>query len=68
MTIEVYRVNPVTGARTQVRTKSTVKPSDVPDLSSGYPPCACPHCTAPGSHSRMHTLVTDANRRSRGEL
>lgn len=68
MTIRVYRVNPETGARTQVRSKHTVKPSGAPDFSGGYPPCTCPRCTAPGSRSRLHALVTEANRRSRGEL
>ncbi|MFI6248502.1 hypothetical protein [Streptomyces sp. NPDC051016] len=68
MTIEVYKVNPETGTRTQVRRKHTVEPADVPDFFSGYPPCVCPRCTALGSRSRMHALVTEANRRSRGEL
>ncbi|MFG2882170.1 hypothetical protein ACGFYV_07565 [Streptomyces sp. NPDC048297] len=68
MTIEVYRINPETGARTQVRGKHTVEPSEAPDFSSRYPMCECPRCTAPGSRSRMHALVTEANRRSRGEV
>ncbi|MFF7980128.1 hypothetical protein ACFZDK_13505 [Streptomyces sp. NPDC007901] len=68
MTIEVYRVNPETGTRTQVCRKHTVEPAEVLDFSSGYPPCACPRCTAAGSRSRMHALVTEANRRSKGEL
>ncbi|MEU0219534.1 hypothetical protein ABZ281_32530 [Streptomyces sp. NPDC006265] len=68
MTIEVYRINPETGVRTEVRRKHTVKPAEVPDLSSGYPPCACPHCKGKGSRIRLHFLVAEANRRSRGEL
>ncbi|MEV0642758.1 hypothetical protein AB0I77_49215 [Streptomyces sp. NPDC050619] len=67
MTIEVYRINPQTGARTEVRSKHTVKPATVPDLSSGYPPCACPNCKGKGSRGRLQFLVADANRRSRGE-
>jgi hypothetical protein len=67
MTIEVYRINPQTGARTQVRSKHTVKPAKVPDYSSSYPPCACPNCKGKGSRGRLHSLVTEANRRSRGE-
>lgn len=31
MTLEVYRINPQTGARTEVRRKHTVEPADVPD-------------------------------------
>ncbi|MGW3949646.1 hypothetical protein ACWEKM_01430 [Streptomyces sp. NPDC004752] len=68
MTLEVYRINPQTGARTQVRSKHTVKPASVPDFFSGYPPCSCPRCEGNGSRGRLHALVAEANRRSRGEL
>jgi hypothetical protein len=68
MTIEVYRINPQTGTRTQVRKRHTVKPATVPDLSSGYPPCSCPRCKGKGSRGRLHAQVSDANRRSRGAL
>ena len=68
MTIAVYRINPATGVRTQVRARRTVKPADAPDLSNGYPPCACPHCKGKGSRGRLHALLAEANRRSRGEL
>ena len=66
MTLEVYRINPQTGARTEVRRKHTVEPADVPDLSSGYPPCSCPHCKAEGSRGRVQSRLAEVNRRSRG--
>lgn len=67
MTIEVYTINPQTGARTQVRKKHTVKPADVPEVGQKYPPCECQHCNGKGSRGRLHAQVSDANRRSRGE-
>jgi hypothetical protein len=69
MTIEVYRINPQTGARTQVSRKRTVKPADAPEFSSEYPPCACPRCSgsAQGAN-RLRAQVAEANRRSRGAL
>lgn len=45
MTIEVYRINPQTGARTRVRQRHTVKPAAVPEFADKYPPCICPRCT-----------------------
>lgn len=66
MTIAVYRIDPQTGAQTLVRAQHTVKPASVPDLSSEYPPCACPRHR--GSESRLRTLLAEANRRSRGTL
>lgn len=68
MTLEVYRINPETGVRTEVRKKHTVKPATVPDFSTRYPMCECPHCKGKGSRGRLHFLVAEANRRSRGEL
>ncbi|MBW8738402.1 MAG: hypothetical protein JF621_15190 [Streptomyces turgidiscabies] len=69
MTLSVYRVDPQTGARTLVRAEHTVQPSTVPDLSSGYPPCACPrHKGSDERTSRLRALLADVNRRSRGEL
>lgn len=44
MTIAVYRVNPETGERTQLREKHTVKPLAVIEASSKLPPCSCPRC------------------------
>lgn len=67
MTIEVYRINPRTGARTQVRPLRTVEPPEVPDLSGRFPPCACPHCRA-RTDARLRAQVAEVNRRSRGEL
>jgi hypothetical protein len=67
MTIEVYKINPETGARTQVSRKRTVKPADAPEVAREYPPCACPRCNGRGSRGRLHAQVSDANRRSRGE-
>ncbi|MFI1168307.1 hypothetical protein ACH4UM_33155 [Streptomyces sp. NPDC020801] len=66
MTIAVYRINPETGARTVVREKRTVKPLEVPEVSSALPPCSCPHCV--GNAIRLHARVRETNRRSRGEL
>jgi hypothetical protein len=66
MTLEVYRINPQTGARTQVRRKHTVKPAGAPDVGQKYPPCRCPRCT--GSADRLSAQVAEANRRSRGAL
>ncbi|MFK0116342.1 hypothetical protein [Streptomyces sp. NPDC090994] len=40
MTIEVYRIDPRTGARTQVREKRTVTPDSLPELFGRFPPCA----------------------------
>ncbi|MCX4904596.1 hypothetical protein [Streptomyces sp. NBC_00878] len=69
MTIAVYRIDPQTGARTLVRAEHTVTPSNVPDLSSGYPPCACPrHKGSDERANRLRALLADVNRRSRGEL
>jgi hypothetical protein len=45
MTIEVYKINPQTGARSLVRARHTVKPADVPEAGQKYPPCTCPRCT-----------------------
>ncbi|MBV7696654.1 hypothetical protein [Streptomyces sp. TRM70350] len=66
MTIEVYRINPNTGVRTEVIRKHTVKPVDAPEVGQKYPPCSCPHCV--GSAERLRAKVAEANRRSRGEL
>ncbi|MDP9682253.1 MULTISPECIES: hypothetical protein [Streptomyces] len=44
MTLEVCRIDPRTGERTQVREKCEVTPDAVPELSSRMPPCACPRC------------------------
>lgn len=66
MTIEVYRVNPQTGARTVVRPLRTVEPADVPEVGQKYPPCTCPRCT--DGAERLRTKVAEANRRSRVEL
>lgn len=44
MTIEVYRINPGTGVRTQVRPLRTIEAADVPELFDRFPPCACPPC------------------------
>lgn len=44
MTIAVYRINAETGARTDVQSTRTVQPAKVPEVSSGYPACACPRC------------------------
>jgi hypothetical protein len=66
MTIEVYKINPQTGARTPVRSKHTVKPADAPEVGQKYPPCSCPRCTS--GADRLSAQVADANRRSRGEL
>lgn len=66
MTLAVYRIDPQTGARTPVRSTHTVQPASVPDLSSQYPPCACPRHK--GSESRLRALLAEANRRSRGTL
>ncbi|MFF3910130.1 hypothetical protein ACFYZJ_30085 [Streptomyces sp. NPDC001848] len=66
MTIAVYRINPETGARTPVRAKHTVKPVEVPDATSGLPPCTCPRCN--GSAQELRAKVAEENRRSRGEL
>jgi hypothetical protein len=68
MTIAVYRINPQTGVRTQVRGRRTVEPATTPDLTSGYPPCACPRCTGKGGRGRLRSLVTEVNWRSRGAL
>ncbi|MEU5087523.1 hypothetical protein [Streptomyces sp. NPDC021356] len=64
MTIAVYRVNPETGERTQVREKHTVKPLEVPEATSVLPPCSCPRCV--GYAIRLHAKVREANRRSQG--
>ncbi|GAB2978952.1 hypothetical protein GCM10023080_050380 [Streptomyces pseudoechinosporeus] len=48
MTLTVYRINAETGARTLVRAQHTVKPATVPEVSSGYPACRCPRCSAAG--------------------
>jgi hypothetical protein len=66
MTIAVYRIDPETGARTQVREKHTVKPVDVPDVTSALPPCTCPRCT--DDTLRLYAKVREVNRRSRGGL
>jgi hypothetical protein len=66
MTIEVYRINPRTGVRTQVRPLRTVKPADVPELFDGFPPCACPRCRA-RTDARLRAQVAEVNRRNRGE-
>ncbi|WKX13018.1 hypothetical protein [Streptomyces sp. NL15-2K] len=66
MTIEVYRINPVTGVRTQVRAKRTVKPAEVPEVRQTYPACSCPRCV--DAAIRLRAQLTEANRRSRGEL
>jgi len=69
MTLAVYRIDPQTGTRTLVRAERTVTPSNVPDLSSGYPPCACPrHKGSDERANRLRALLADVNRRSRGEL
>jgi hypothetical protein len=46
MTIAVYRVNPKTGVRTDVQSKRTFVPGDVPEWAGGFPPCTCPRCVA----------------------
>lgn len=66
MTIEVYRINPRTGARTLVRSKHTVKPADVPEVGQKYPPCSCPRCTR--SAGTLSARLAEVNGRSRGEL
>ncbi len=66
MTIAVYHVNPETGARTQVREKCTVKPLEVPEMTSALPPCSCPRCV--GDTVQLYAKVREANRRSRREL
>lgn len=66
MTIEVYRINPATGARTEVRKRRTVKPAELPEVGQKYPPCKCPRCAA-GS-GQLSARVAELNRRSRGEL
>ncbi|WP_338896411.1 hypothetical protein WBG99_12545 [Streptomyces sp. TG1A-60] len=69
MTLAVYKINPQTGARTLVRAEHTVKPSSVPDLSSEYPPCACPrHKGSDQRANKLRALLAEANRRSRGTL
>ncbi|WP_078618289.1 MULTISPECIES: hypothetical protein [unclassified Streptomyces] len=65
MTIAVYRVNPETGERTQVREKRTVKPLAVIETSSKLPPCSCLRCV--GNIVRLRARLTEVNRRSRGE-
>ncbi|MET8562025.1 hypothetical protein ABZV75_16070 [Streptomyces flaveolus] len=65
MTIAVYRINPETGARTQVREKHTVKPLEVPDATSALQPCSCPCCA--GSGISLSAKLAEVNRRSRGE-
>ncbi|MFD7131336.1 hypothetical protein [Streptomyces sp. NPDC059894] len=67
MTIAVYRIDPRTGVRTQVRPLRTVEPPDVPELFGRFPPCACPLCRA-GTDARLRAQVAEVNRRSRGAL
>ncbi|GAA2258080.1 hypothetical protein GCM10010145_28030 [Streptomyces ruber] len=66
MTIAVYRIDPVTGTRTQVREKHTVKPAEVPDATSVLPPCSCSRCV--GSGITLRTKLAEVNARSRGAL
>lgn len=66
MTIEVYRINPETGARTQVIERHTVRPSDAPEIGQTYPRCACPRCK--NNAQVLSAKVDEANRRSRGAL
>jgi hypothetical protein len=66
MTIEVYRINPRTGTRTQVRGKRTIKPADAPEAGEPYPRCTCPR--RKNSAQELRAKVSEANRRSRGEL
>lgn len=66
MTIEVYRINPKTGARAQVIEKHTVKPATAPEVGQKYPPCSCPRCVS--ASIRLHATLAEVNRRSRGQL
>jgi hypothetical protein len=66
MTIAVYRINPETGERTQLREKHTVKPLAVIETDSRLPPCSCPRCV--GGIIRLRATLTEVNRRSQGEL
>jgi hypothetical protein len=52
MTIGVYKINPETGTRTDVRPKQSVRPVEQPDLSTKWPICTCRRCLKPdGRHS-----------------
>lgn len=42
LTIEVYRLDPVTGRRTPVRPRRSVPPADDPVMNLAFPPCQCP--------------------------
>jgi hypothetical protein len=47
MTIAVYRINGLTGKRTNVRPKQTVNAARYPELSTRWPDCACQRCVKP---------------------
>lgn len=68
MTLAVYRINPETGARIQVRTQRTVRTPNAPEFINRYSPCICPHCMRKSTNDWLHSLVAEANRRSRQEL
>ncbi|CAM5246952.1 hypothetical protein GCM10010345_04370 [Streptomyces canarius] len=44
LTISVYRLDLVTGQRTQVRPPRHVPPSDELPLNLAFPPCECHRC------------------------
>ncbi len=62
MTLAVYKINPETGARTQVRRRRTVRPAGQPDVSGRYPPCACPRCV--DISVSLTAKVAEANKRT----
>lgn len=68
MTLAVYRLNPSTGARIQVRTPRTYRPPNAPEFVNRYPPCICPHCMRKSDNDWLHSMVAEANRRSRAEM
>lgn len=66
MTMAVYRINPETGARTEVRKRHIVKPVEAPETTFALPPCSCPRCI--GGAVRLRARLAEVNERSRGQL